>query len=113
MLPYTDISQSGVLFLGYSFGLPIIATDVGSLGEEIVEGRTGFLCKSRDADDLAATIEKYFESDLFKFLDNRRQEIRDYANERHSWDVVGETTRKVYEDLLGRHREKGPAQDDQ
>jgi len=113
VLPYTDISQSGVLFLGYSFGLPIIATDVGSLGEEIVEGRTGFLCKSRDADDLAATIEKYFESDLFKFLDNRRQEIRDYANERHSWDVVGETTRKVYEDLLGRHREKGPAQDDQ
>jgi len=28
-LPYKQIFQSGVLFLGYSFGLPVIATDVG------------------------------------------------------------------------------------
>jgi len=102
VLPYTQVSQSGVLFLGYSFGLPVIATDVGSLREEIVEGRTGFLCKPRDPVDLAETIETYFGSDLFKFLDIRRQEIRDYANERHSWDVVGETTRRVYEELLER-----------
>ena len=102
VLPYTEVSQSGVLFLGYSFGLPVVASDVGSLREEIVEGSTGFLCKPCDPDDLAEAIEKYFESDLFRFLDNRRREIRDYANERHSWDVVGETTRKVYEKLLGR-----------
>ena len=102
VLPYTEVSQSGVLFLGYSFGLPVVAADVGSLREEIVEGRTGFLCKPCDADDLAAIIEEYFESDLFRFLDNRRQEIRDYANEGHSWDVVGDTTCKVYEELLGR-----------
>jgi len=111
VLPYTEVSQSGVLFLGYSFGLPVVASDVGSLREEIVEGRTGFLCKPRDADDLAETIEQYFESDLFRFLDNRRQEIRDYANERHSWNVVGETTRNVYEELLGRHCEKGSVHD--
>lgn len=102
VLPYTEVSQSGVLFLGYSFGLPVIATDVGSLREEIVEGRTGFLCNPRDPVNLAETIETYFGSDLFKFLDVRRQEIRDYANERHSWDVVGETTRRVYEELLER-----------
>ena len=101
VLPYREISQSGVLFLGYGFGLPVIAADVGSLGEAVVEGRTGFLCKPGDPADLAATIERYFDSDLFKFLEDRRQEIRDYANERHSWDVVGEKTRKVYEELLG------------
>jgi D-inositol-3-phosphate glycosyltransferase len=101
-LPYTQVSQSGVLFLGYSFGLPVIAADVGSLGEEIVDGRTGFLCKPCDPIELANTIETYFESDLFKGLNSRRQDIRAYANERHSWDAVGETTRKVYEELLGR-----------
>lgn len=102
VLPYTHVSQSGVLFLGYSFGLPVIAADVGSLREEIVEGRTGFLCKPRDPVDLAETIEAYFESDLFKSLQDRRPEIKDYANERHSWDVVGEITRKVYEQLMRR-----------
>jgi glycosyltransferase involved in cell wall biosynthesis len=42
VLPYNEIFQSGVLFLGYSFGLPVIATDVGSFREEIVEGERGF-----------------------------------------------------------------------
>src|SRR5262249_31826543 len=45
VMPYVSIFQSGVLFLAYSFGLPIIATDVGSLKEDIVEGKTGFVCE--------------------------------------------------------------------
>ena len=105
VLPYTHIYQSGVLFLGYSFGLPVIAADVGSLNEEIVEGTTGFVFTPEDPVDLAKAIERYFASDLYVNLDNRRQEIRDYATKRHSWDVVGEVTRDVYGRLLGRVNE--------
>ncbi len=100
-LPYTEIYQSGVLFLGYSFGLPVIATDVGSLGEGVVEGRTGFLCRPGDPNELAHTIETYFESDLFRELNSRREEIRAYARAQHSWDAVAQTTRAVYEKLAG------------
>jgi glycosyltransferase involved in cell wall biosynthesis len=100
-LPYTHVFQSGVLVLAYSFGLPVVATKVGSIKEEIIEGRTGFLCKPCDAVDLAKTIETYFESDLFKTLDSRRQEIRDHAIARHSWGVVGEMTMNVYAKLGG------------
>ena len=100
VLPYTHVFQSGVLFLGYSFGLPVIATDVGSVSDEIVEGRTGFLCRPCDATDLARAIEKYFESDLCKSLYDRRAEIRDYANARHSWNVVGDMTTSLYSQLL-------------
>jgi len=99
-LPYTHVFQSGVLFLGYSFGLPVVGAEVGSIREEIIEGRTGFLCRSCDSADLAKAIEKYFESDLFKNLEIRRQDICDCANAKHSWDIVGEKTRDVYEDLL-------------
>jgi glycosyltransferase involved in cell wall biosynthesis len=102
VLPYTHVFQSGVMFLGYSFGLPVIATDVGSLRDDIIEGRTGFLCGPSDPVDLANKIESYFESDLFKNLAGRRQEIQDYAKERHSWDVVGEKTRDVYAALARR-----------
>ena len=31
VLPYREVFQSGVLLLSYRFGLPVIATDVGSL----------------------------------------------------------------------------------
>jgi D-inositol-3-phosphate glycosyltransferase len=99
-LPYTHVFQSGVLFLGYSFGLPVIASEVGSLSEDMIEGRTGFLCRPRDPVDMARAIETYFGSDLFTALDSRRQEIRDYANSRHSWDLVGDLTRTVYSELL-------------
>jgi glycosyltransferase involved in cell wall biosynthesis len=100
-LPYTEIFQSGVLFMGYSFGLPVIAADVGSFREDVVEGRTGFLCNAREPIDIARTIETYFESDLFKNLGNRRLEIQDYARAEHSWGLVAETTRNVYASLLG------------
>lgn len=100
VLPYRQIYQSGVLYLGYSFGLPILAANVGSLKDEIVEGKTGFAFESEDSDDLASTIEKYFASDLFTNLKDRRQEIREFARAKHSWDVVGQMTMDVYAGLL-------------
>jgi glycosyltransferase involved in cell wall biosynthesis len=100
VLPYTEIFQSGVLFLGYSFGLPVIASDVGSMRDDVVEGRTGLLCTPRDPVNLAQAIERYFESDMFETLSVRRQEIRAFANKQHSWSTVGEMTREVYTSLL-------------
>jgi D-inositol-3-phosphate glycosyltransferase len=100
VLPYRHIYQSGVLFLGHSFGLPVLTADVGSLRDEIVEGKTGFVFKPEDPIDLARAIERYFASDLFSDLDRRRQKIRDYAIERHSWRVVGQMTMDVYAHLL-------------
>lgn len=96
VLPYTHVFQSGVMFLGYSFGLPVIASDVGSLRDDIVEGRTGFICQSQDSVDLERVIDKYFASALYEHLEERRGEIRSYVAERHSWDRVGEITRAVY-----------------
>ncbi len=101
VLPYTHIFQSGVLFLGYSFGLPAIAADVGSLRDEIVEGKTGFVFKSQDSADLARVIGGYFDSELFSKLESHRAAIKEYANERYSWDKVAAITTAVYSKLLG------------
>jgi glycosyltransferase involved in cell wall biosynthesis len=106
-VPYAYIFQSGVLFLGYSFGLPALAADVGPLKEEIIEGRTGFVCRPQDSFDLAKVIRHYFGSDLFRNLENQRPEIKAYANERYSWDKVAAITTNVYSDLLRRTQETG------
>ncbi len=99
VLPYTHVFQSGILFMAFSFGLPVVASDVGSIREDIVEGKTGFLATPCDSASLAKAIEGYFESDLFKTLDSRRQEIRHNANEQHSWRTVAEISGKVYAEL--------------
>jgi glycosyltransferase involved in cell wall biosynthesis len=106
VLPYNEIFQSGVLFLGYSFGLPVVATDVGSFREEIIEAKTGFVCGPADPADLATTLETYFESSLYKDLPRRRSEIREYAHDRYSWDSVGELTRRAYAELWTENRHK-------
>lgn len=102
VLPYKDIFQSGVLFLAYSFGLPVVATDVGSFREEIVEGKTGFICRPCDAADLARALRTYFTSDLFLGLISRRRELQEYAHAEHSWDAVAGLTRKAYDEMSGR-----------
>src|SRR5215467_11727230 len=100
VLPYRDIYQSGILFLGYSFGLPAVAADVGSLKDEMIEGRTGFLFRPEDSSDLAKAIERYFASDLYQDLSRRREEIQAYARLGHDWNTVGQTTLGVYHRLL-------------
>ncbi len=100
VLPYTRIFQSGVIFLSYSFGLPVIAADIGSLKEEIIEGETGFVFKQQDPSDLAKVIAKYFESEFFRERERRRSEIKEYANERYSWNKVAAITTTVYSNLL-------------
>ncbi len=100
VLPYRGIFQSGVLFLTYRFGLPVIATDVGSFKEDIIQGRTGLVCRASDPADLAGTIEAYFAGDIFADLENKRRDIREYAYDRYSWSRIGEMTRKVYERVL-------------
>jgi len=100
VLPYRHIYQSGVLFLGHSFGLPALASDVGSLKDDIVDGKTGFVFRPEDPDDLSRVIEQYFSSDLYVDLNNRRTEIRELATQRNSWDNVSQITMNVYADLL-------------
>lgn len=100
-LPYKYIYESGVLFLGFSFGLPAVVADVGSLREEIREGETGFVFRPEDPVDLASAIERYFASDLYANLSSRRQAVRRRVAEQHSWDTVGDMTVRVYAKLLG------------
>jgi glycosyltransferase involved in cell wall biosynthesis len=99
VLPYTRVYQSGVLVLAYRFGLPVVATTAGSLETEIVEGETGFVAAAADAEDLARALLRYFDSDLYRNLDERRAAIREAAEKKYSWQVVAERTVAVYREL--------------
>lgn len=101
LLPYTHVFQSGVLFLGYNFGLPAIVTDVGSLKDDVLEGVTGYVCAPRDAESLAAALRHYFDSELCRNLEAHRAGIRHTMSARHSWDHVAEQTCRVYRSLMG------------
>jgi glycosyltransferase involved in cell wall biosynthesis len=99
-LPYRRIYQSGVIFLAYRYGVPIVATDIGSFREDIKEGETGFLCPPEDAIAFSETLQKYFSSDLFLHSTETRARIMQWAEERYSWQTIGKQTVGIYSELL-------------
>lgn len=96
VLPYKHIFQSGLIYTSYRFGLPVVATDVGSLRDDVVEGETGFVCRPEDPEDLSEKIAAYFSSDLYRGLDQVRGKIIEYAAEKYSWAKAGKMAAEVY-----------------
>ena len=100
ILPYKNIFQSGLIYTSYHFGLPVVAADVGSLREDVVEGRTGFIFRPEDPKDLAEKIVTYYRSDIFRDLEATRERIIKHGKENHSWEMTGDKTYSLYRRLL-------------
>jgi glycosyltransferase involved in cell wall biosynthesis len=60
VLPYREASQSGVVPLAFANGRPVIATDVGSLGEVVEDGVNGLLVESPTVELLRDAIVRLF-----------------------------------------------------
>ena len=100
LLPYVSVFQSGVLVLGYNFGLPVIATNVASLKDDVLEGETGFVCEPASRTSLAAAIRRFLASDIYKRPDLHRSVVKEYAIKKYSWTTVADLTSRIYADLL-------------
>jgi glycosyltransferase involved in cell wall biosynthesis len=106
VIPYVDIFQSGVPFLAFSFGLPVIATDVGSLREDVTS-ETGLLCRPCDPDDLARAVTDFFRGELYGAATEAGARICRFAEEHHSWETVRERTKGVYAHLASHRSGRG------
>ncbi|MFM9055191.1 MAG: glycosyltransferase family 4 protein, partial [Bacteroidota bacterium] len=56
ILPYRRIYQSGVLLMGMSAGIPVIASDLEPNRDAVIHGETGLLFQSGSVEDLIAQI---------------------------------------------------------
>ena len=61
VLPYKSATQSGITSIAYHFDLPVIATDVGGLGEEVGGRKAGLVVDRPDPDAIAGGIRGYFD----------------------------------------------------
>ena len=61
VMPYRNIYQSGVVFLCLRFGVPIVATNVGSL-TEYIDQDSGIITATNDPAGIAAGLDKFFEN---------------------------------------------------
>jgi len=59
VMPYRNIYQSGVVFLCKRFGVPIVATNVGSMAE-FVDPDSGLIAASNDSVGFADALDRFF-----------------------------------------------------
>lgn len=84
ILPYTSVTGSGLIQLAYGFNKPVIVSDIGALSQVVINKKTGFLVKQKNANDIAkAVINFYNNTDKEKMKENIIAE-----NRRFSWDVL-------------------------
>ena len=98
VFPYRTNTQSGSLQVAYSFGKPVIATNVGGLVETVEDGKSGFLVP---VDDPQVFAEK-----MLYLLNNPGEALQMGQYARHlsdtlySWNNVSEKIIDVFNSIL-------------
>lgn len=101
VMPYRAVTQSGVLFLALAFGVPVVATDVGSL-REFIGPETGILVPATDIDALAEGIARFFA----RQADFSRERIAARA-QRFAWPNASAPIAALYHDAVQRRDVRG------
>ena len=91
ILPYTSASQSGVIPIAASFGLPVIATRTGGIPEQIEDGQNGLLVEPGSAAQLGAAIERLLAEPTF--ADGLGQRLQEDFQHKNNWQQTAAIVR--------------------
>jgi len=94
LLPYYEITGSGVLQIAYAFSKPVVATDLDCFREVIDDGKNGYLVSKKDHVQFAERIVEILNDDTKKKY--MGQHSRLLADTRYSWDTISKETIQVY-----------------
>lgn len=97
--PYTDATQSGVIMTSFSLYKPVVATNVGGLGEMIEDGKSGLLVPPKNPKALAEAIISLLqdETKLSSMTDYIRQA---YEQGNRSWNAIADKYIEYYQELM-------------
>ncbi len=65
VLPYLKSTQSGIIPIAYNFNKIVVASDIKGLNEFVQNGKTGFLFKRNDSQELYEILNKIIHFDSF------------------------------------------------
>jgi len=91
VLPYIDATQSGIVLVCYYYNIPVIATNVGGISEDVINEKTGLIVKSHDSDAIAGAIIKFCESSL----ENQFSENIENLKGKYSWETLVNNIEKL------------------
>ncbi len=97
VLPYRNITQSGVLLSTMAFGKPAIVTAVGGLPEVIRPGKTGWVVPPENVPALAEAMSEALADPVR--CEQMGESAKQEALERFSWNAIGKETIRIYQSI--------------
>lgn len=91
VLPYRSATQTGIVAIAYSVGVPLIATNVGGLKEIISPYETGTIAEEVSSKSIKKAIEKFYKKDL-SFYSNNIEKYKKVA----SWKSISDSIVKLF-----------------
>ncbi len=102
VLPYIEASQSGVAASAFSAALPVIATPVGGLVEQVTDGETGLIANAVSAQALADTIMRLVASP--KLYERCSRGALEHARVALDWGVIARRVGGIIDEIARRPR---------
>lgn len=95
VLPYLDVYQSGVIQLTYAYSKPAVATAIAPFMEIVEDGKSGFICKPNNSDDLARVMDQAANVDD-QTLEEMAAEGRVTIEKKYSWNDIAKNITELY-----------------
>lgn len=97
VLPYKNIDHSGIIHLAYSFGKPVLATNVGDFNEIVENNKSGFILEQNTEVEIAERIHEIFLDKARLYLIG--QYARKLSEDKYSWKDIALKTLTLYQTL--------------
>lgn len=94
VLPYTEITTSGVVPLAYSFSRPVVVSGIGGI-KEMVPPEIGALCLPGDSDSIREAVLEVLARDT----EEMGRKAYAFAKEKLSWEKAAIETKRLYKEL--------------
>jgi glycosyltransferase involved in cell wall biosynthesis len=83
LLPYRSATGSGIVQVAHHFALPAVVTDVGSLREVVIDGRTGLVLPDGEPTTIATAVVQMYADGRLKTFSEAIESLAD----KYSWEA--------------------------
>jgi len=96
VLPYTHLSESGVVKYAQSCGCVVVCSDKKEFQDTVQDGVTGAFFRTGDPDDMARVMEKVLTT---YDLDTIGQASKNIIEKSYGWEEIGIETKQLYSSM--------------
>ena len=100
--PYIEASQSGVVAIAMGAALPVVATPVGGLQEQVIHKKTGLLAQDVSAEAIAHAIRQFLLNPQL-YEDCSRQALKQVSSDM-AWTTIGKQVTNIIQNLVINNR---------